>query len=66
MLVCGIPKVQSLNLLDIPIQTMQDEKLKEEAYQAHVNYWEDHLSYGHPRNKLVLHIQPPKLNTLPQ
>jgi len=41
MLVCGIPMVQSLNLLDIPIQTMWDAKLREEAHWAYVNYWED-------------------------
>jgi len=57
-------KVQNLNLLDIPIRTMRDAKLKEEAHWAHVNYWEDHLSHGHPRNKVVLHYQPPKRNTL--
>ena len=26
--------------------------------------WEDHLSHGHPRNKIVLHYQPPKRSTL--
>jgi len=64
MLVCGIPKVQSLNLLDILIRTMQDAKLKEEAHREHVNYWEAHLSHGYPRNKIVFHYQLPKQNTL--
>ena len=64
MLVCGIPKVQSLNQLDISIRTMRDTKLREEAHWAHVNCWEDHLSHGHPRNKIVLHYQPSKQNTL--
>ena len=64
MLVCGIPKVQSLKLLDIPIQTMRDAKLREEAHRAHVNYWEDLLSHGHPRSKIMLHYQPPKRSTL--
>ena len=63
MLVCGILKVQSLNLLDIPTRTMRDAKLREEAHRAHVNYWEDHLSNGHPRSKIVLHYQPPKRST---
>ena len=58
------PKVQSLNLLDISTRTMRDAKLREEAHRAHVNYWEDHLSHGHPRNKIVLHYQPLKRNTL--
>jgi len=53
-----------LNLLDIPIRTMQDTKLKEEAHRAHVNYWVDHLSHGRPRSKIVLHYQPPKRSTL--
>jgi hypothetical protein len=43
MLACGIPKEQSLNLLDIRTLTMQDERLKGRAPQAHVNCWEDHL-----------------------
>ena len=64
MLVCGIPKVQSLNLLDILIRTMRDAKLREVAHRAHVNYWEDHLFHGHPRSKIVLHYQRPKRNTL--
>jgi len=42
----------------------RDAKLREEAHWAHVNYWEDHLSHGHPRNKIVLHYQPPKRSTL--
>jgi hypothetical protein len=65
MLVCGIAKELSLSLLDIPIQIMRDAKLREEAYWEHVNYWDDHLSHGHPRSKIVLHFQPPKSNTLP-
>ena len=56
--------MQSLNLLDILIQTMRDEKLREEAYQVHVNYWVDHLSHGNPRSKIVLHYQQPKRSTL--
>jgi hypothetical protein len=65
MLVCGIPKELSLSLLDIPFRIMRDAKLIEEALQVHVNYWEDHLSHGHPRSKIVLHFQLPKPNTLP-
>jgi len=53
-----------VNLLDIQIQTMRDTKLREEAHRAHVNYWEDHLSYGHLESKIVLHYQPPKESTL--
>jgi hypothetical protein len=34
MLVCGIPKEQSLNLLDIHTLTMRDARLKEKAPQA--------------------------------
>jgi hypothetical protein len=49
--------------LDIPIQTMKDAKLREEAHQTHVNYWEDDLFHGHQRSKIVLHFQPPKPNT---
>jgi hypothetical protein len=40
-------------------------RLREEAHRAHVNYWEDHLFFGHRRSKIVLHFQPPKPNTLP-
>jgi hypothetical protein len=65
MLVCGIPRVQDLNLLDTRIRTMPEAKLKEEAHHAHVNCWEDNLFHGHPRSKIVLHFQPPKPNTLP-
>jgi hypothetical protein len=65
MLVCDIPKELNLSLLDIPIQIMRDAKLREEALRAHVNYLEDHLSYGHPRSKIVLHFQPLKSNILP-
>jgi hypothetical protein len=42
---------------------MWDAKLREEAHQAHVNYWEDHLFHGHQRRKIVLHYQLPKPNT---
>jgi hypothetical protein len=65
MLVCGIPKELSLSILDIPIRIMWDVKFREEPHRAYVNYWEDHLSHGHPRSKIVLHFQPPKPNTLP-
>jgi hypothetical protein len=65
MLVCGIPKELSLSLLDIPIRIMRDAKLREEAHHARVNYWKDHLFLGHQRRKIVLHFQPPKLNTMP-
>ena len=49
MLVCGIPKVQSLNLFDIRTPTMRDARLKGIAPRAFVNYWEDHLFLGHQR-----------------
>jgi hypothetical protein len=65
MLVCGIPKEQSLSLLDIRTPTMQDARLKGKALQALVNYWEVNLFHGHQRSKIVLHYQPPKLNTYP-
>ena len=65
MFVCGIPKEQSLNLLDIRTPTMWDARLKGRAPWALVNCWEDHLFYGHQRNKIVLHYQPPKPNTYP-
>ena len=51
MLDCGIPKVQSLNLLDILIWIMRDAKLRERAHRAHVNYWEDHLCLDHKETK---------------
>ena len=65
MLVCGIPKEQNLNLLDIQTPTMQDSRLKGRAPRAHVNCWEDHLFYGHQRSKIVLYYQPSKPNTYP-
>ena len=65
MLVCGIPKEQILSLLDIRTSIMWDAKWKEIAHRAHVNYWEDHLFFGHQRSKIVLHYQPPKPNTYP-
>jgi hypothetical protein len=37
-------------------------RLREEAHRAHINYWEDHLSVGHQRSKIVLHFQLPKPN----
>jgi hypothetical protein len=63
MLACGIPKEQSLNLLDIRTLTMRDARLKGRAPRAHVNCWEDHLFHGHQRSKIVLHYQPLKSNT---
>jgi hypothetical protein len=65
MLICGISKEQSSNVLDIRTPTMWDARLKERAPQAYVNYWEDHLFHGHQRSKIVLHYQPLKLNTYP-
>jgi hypothetical protein len=62
MLVCGILKEQSLSRLNIQTPIMRDAKLREEVVQAHVNYWEDHLSHGYPRSKIVLHFQPTKPN----
>jgi hypothetical protein len=64
MLVYGIPKEQSLSLLDILIRIMRNARLREEAHQAYVNYWEDHLFLDRQRSKIVLHFQPPKPNTL--
>jgi hypothetical protein len=63
MLVYGIPKEQSLNLLDILTLTIWDARLKERAQWAYVNCLEDHLIHGHQRSKIVLHYQPPKPNT---
>jgi hypothetical protein len=65
MLFYGISKELSLSLLDILIRIMWDAKLREKALWAHVNYWKDHFSHGHPRSKIVLYFQLPKLNTLP-
>ena len=36
MVDCGIPKVQGLSLLGIPIRIMWDAKLRERAHRAHV------------------------------
>jgi hypothetical protein len=38
MLVCGIPKEQSLSLLDIRTLTIRDARLKGRAPRAHVNF----------------------------
>ena len=65
MLDCGIPKEQSLSLLDIQTSIMWDARLKGKALQAIVNYWKDHLFYGHQISKIVLHYQPSRPNTYP-
>jgi hypothetical protein len=52
---CGIPKEQSLNLLDIRTLTMWDARLKGKAPQAHINCWKDHLFHDHQRSKIMLH-----------
>jgi hypothetical protein len=65
ILVCGIPKEKSLNLLDIQIPNMRDARFKGRAPRAYVNCWEDHLFHGHQRSKTVLHYQPLKPNTYP-
>ena len=57
--------LSSLNLLDIQTPTIRDAMLKGRAPQTHVNCWEDHLFHDHQRSKIVLHYQPPKLNTYP-
>ena len=63
ILVCGIPKEQSLSLLDIRTPTIRDARLKKRVHWAFVNCWKDHLFHGHQRSKNVLHYQPPKPNT---
>jgi hypothetical protein len=39
-------------------------KVERRSTSSICQYWEDHLSHGHLRNKIVLHFQPPKPNTL--
>ena len=65
MLVCGISKEQSLNLLDIRTPTIRDARLKKRVHWAFVNCWKDHLFHGHQRSKIVLHYQLSKPNTYP-
>jgi hypothetical protein len=59
------PKGAKFELIGYFYWIMRDARLREEVLQTHVNYWEDHLSHGHPRSKIVLHFQLPKPNTLP-
>ena len=40
-------------------------KVERKSTSANVNCWEDHLFHSHQRSKIVLHYQPPKLNTYP-
>jgi hypothetical protein len=58
-------KGAKFELIGIQTLIMRDAKLREESHWAHVNYREYHLFLSHQRSKIVLHFQPPKLNTLP-
>jgi hypothetical protein len=64
MLDCGILRGLVLSLLDIRTPTMEVARSIERAQVGLANYLENHLFHGPQRNKIVLHYQLPRLNTL--